>query len=262
MASKFTVNDQIVADSLDAINVARDTTSTPLIIIGGIAIQTYASPFLPESIRPTNDLDYLVERRLTAAQFRSEIAPMVATSLHHYNPEVSVGRRVFEVKVEDDDEVPFFIHSYKYSTEGFERVRRSVERQFATANPVQSPNQKSTLYLSRPEEIISDKATRLSRLKELGKLPESLDAFYVELQRRDWDLLGSLDLTEWLEDLSHQKAQLPAFYDAGREQFERATNGYVGSKDLYDISTLSKLAVGRNIDFDDKYLDRILDGTE
>lgn len=264
MHNKFTVRDKIVGDSLKSIETYRASSGHYKPVIGGgIANQIYAYPHFPTLLRPTHDVDVVVSPRLTSDAFRQDVGRGITRTLgQYYSPEVNVLRHVYEVKTEDPEGDLFFIHSYRWTVNGWERERKTVERQVSDANHVSIPNSDGVVHIVRPEEIIVGKVQRLRKLEGKGKIPHDFNGNYRAVKGREWGVLASSDFDQWLSSLVHQKDRLPASYDRGKEEFQKALDAYVGSKDLFDIALISRLASDRKIDFDEKYYDGILQGTE
>ena len=263
MNRKFTVKDKIMEDSLEAIWDYRSLSDKyKPTITGGIATQLYAFQFYPELTRPTHDMDLVTVSRMNSENFRRDLGKNLAESLEHYRPKVGVLRHVYEVHLEDEEEYPFFIHSYRWTANGWERQKRSIERQVANANRVVTPSAVISAYVVRPEDLVVGKLSRLNKLEEKGKIPPSFNGKYDLLKGKELATLADEDLSAWLDELTRQKVRLPAFYDSGKEKFRSALDEYVTSKDLFDISLISKLAINKSIDFDEKYYNNILERKE
>ncbi len=263
MTSKFTVVDKIVGDSLAAADSYREQYQYYKPVVGGgIATQLYTYPNFPDLLRPTSDLDLFIKPKLNPAAFRNAVGKNLAKLLEEYKPQVSVLRHVYEVKTEDKEGHQFFIHSYKWTENNWEREKNNVERQVSNASPLSIPNLDRTVYTVRPEDILADKVRRLGKTEEQCKIPTKFNGNYRAVRNRNWDTLGEQDLNEWLPLVVQQKNRLPGYFDRGEDEFRNAVNEYRVYKDLFDISLLVKLASNKKIDFDEAYLSKIIDGVE
>jgi hypothetical protein len=262
MDSKYTVCNKAVEDSLIATKRYRDRYRTMKpVVSGGIADQLYTHPYYPELMRPTHDLDLIVYPRLSAETFRNDFGKNLADLLPYYNPEISVLRHVFEVKINENED-HFFIHSYKWTENGWNRQKKNIERQIANASPINIPNTKHAVYVVRPEDIIAGKLSRLDRVHQTQGIHIDMEYNYYTAIERNWNLLDNNELQQWLSSLKKQKSALPSFYDRGKDAFIRALDDYVVSKDLFDISLIVRLASEKKIEFDEKYLDHIVEEIE
>jgi len=262
MRTKFTLKDKVMQHSLKALSSYEEVGNDRLIVDGGIANQLYVQPHLPDLLRPTHDLDLLPECRFTYRLFKEKIGEYFKTILQMYDPEVSVLRHNYEVKLTDQNGNPFFIHAYKWTQKRFEQERRNLERKAANANEITIPNSAKPIYVVRPEDIVQGKTRRLKKLDEKGKITEDCQEGYRSLRERDWETLAGQDFTELLEIVVRKKRLLPAFLDGSREEFNKALDDFVCSKDIYDIALISLLASIGVVDFDERYYDQILNGSE
>ena len=190
---KFTVNDKIVADSLHSIGLYRPDYGYKLAVNGGIATQLYIIPHFPHLVRPTHDVDLLVNPRLNSKAFRDEVGEKLAKELQSYNPSVEVLRHVYQVTLEDSEKTPFFIHSYRWTVNGFDRNRKDIEREVSNANQVKIPNSDNSVYVVRPEDLVAGKVSRLEKIKEKNLLPEDSEHIYQKIKERSWTGLGDCD---------------------------------------------------------------------
>ncbi|MBI1934984.1 hypothetical protein HYS31_00950 [Candidatus Woesearchaeota archaeon] len=260
MSSKFVVLDEIVGDSLSVLSSYRSVSARP-VVIGGTAAQLYTAPHYPELLRPTHDIDLITVPKLTADSFREGLGKYLNENLGKYNPKINILRHVMEVKLEDNEKSPFFIHTYKWTNNGWIRYGSSIERQVANANLVPFPTSSKSIYISRPEDIIAGKISRITQVKDKTGFSEDYQVKYEKAKARKLELLGDLKPEEfnvWLAALNLQKQQLPAYYDRGADEFTKALDNFRANKDIFDISLLAKLILNKKIDFDDRYLNEVI----
>ncbi len=260
---KFTIKDNLVIDSLNAIDAYRsESEEYKPVIHGGIANQLYTNRYFPNLLRPTNDLDILVAQKMDPERFRKHTGPGITSHLEKHNPAVNIRKHVYEVMIKDDEMPPFLIHFYRYTKEGWRREENDTRRQIANANVVGIPNSKGMTYVVRPEDLMIGKVRRLRTLGRKKKLLGYKQGLYQKVENRDWDILANQNLEEWVNRLTQEKNILPAMYESGEKEFIRVLDDYTSSKDLYDISLIARLFTNKLIGFDEKYYDRITDGTE
>lgn len=262
MNTKFTLDDKIVTDSLVATSTyaSRDGFQKSA-VIGGIALQMYAQQALPQYKRPTHDLDLIIIPHLTAEGFRRGIGQEMVSLLPQYHPKVNILRYVNEVKLTDPEEIPFFIHSPKWTERGYERKAKTLERQISNANRLLVPNTAYEVPMVRPEDIAADKTRRLLDLDMRGELSLQKGAAYRAVRKGNLGILAEGDLETEHQTIQQKKNLLPSAYDRGELEFRQALADFRASKDLFDLSLIAKLAATHAIGFDEKYFSQALEET-
>ncbi|RLJ08237.1 MAG: hypothetical protein DRP13_02645 [Candidatus Aenigmatarchaeota archaeon] len=259
MNLKFTIKDKIVEDSLVAVSLYnQDQQSYTVVVTGGIANQIYISNYFPELLRPTHDVDLIIYPKIDASFFRNNTGPFFAKELNRYNPEVNILRHVYEIKTENEDGDIFLVHSYKYTRNGWERQKRNIERQVSNANEIINPKTNKPLKIIRPEDLLFTKLSRIEKIKNSLDFSDGLEKHYKDFIERDWNRLAEIEIYIWLETLKKQKTRLPAFYDRGEDEFKKELRRYTASKDMFDVSVISRLISEEKIEFDERYYDEIL----
>ena len=263
MASKFTIDDSIVRDSLVVVERSARETGVPIIAKGGLAIQMHIlMSSMGDHKRPTSDLDILPNKRLSAAEYREGIGRIATEALVQYSPKVRKTRHNYEVEIKDEDGEPFFIHAYKWSENGFEREKEDVARQTSNAVLLTIPGTETQISVIRPEDIIHGKVSRLKRIDRDEGITLDDQVLLSAVMKRNWHDLSGVDMEEWLHNLERQKGHLLAYVDSGIDQFKKALDNYRGAKDMFDIALLLRAAGTGGMAFDNTYLDRVLDGKE
>ena len=259
MENKFTLDDTILRESLEAVGKYQQSKQkNQFVIVGGIANQLYSYTSFPGLIRPTTDLDIDSDKYINYATFRDVVAREICDSLKSYKPAISDQHHIFQIEIKDEDEVPLLIHSYKFSQNGYEKNKKSLERQVSNANFVKVPKSDCKVLVVRPEEILYSKLDRLKKLEKGGKIPEELKKLYDVTKNRDWISFADEDLKQWLSSLKIEKLMLPTCYDRGEKEFKKALDHYRVSKDFYDVSLLITLALQGRINIVEDYYDEIL----
>lgn len=258
MSEKFTLDEQIVRDSLRAIARTREATGTKLVINGGIANQLLAAEHLPESFRPTHDVDFISPRYLGAPHFRTLVGAPISESMQSHNPEVSVNRHVYEIEVHDSEEDSFFIHTYRWTKNGFARNEEAIDRWTSNAEYVQIPGAEEMAAVARPEDLIKMKLRRLDKIEANNKLTIEQSALVRLIKQRKWEHVSEHYSSDGKQRLVKLKNRLPAMYDAGPDRFRSAMNEYSAEKDLYDVALLARLASKKAIDIDEQYMSEVL----
>ncbi|MAG77940.1 hypothetical protein CL616_01095 [archaeon] len=259
MREKFTLKDNIVNDALIALSQSEgDLDLFRPTVEGGIAIHLYTIGDYPELLRPSHDLDLSSYVHVTARAFRELLGGNMAALLEEYNPQLSKLRRNYEVKIEDEDEDSFLIHTYRFSNNGFQRSRDYVQRKIENANNVQIPGTFFDVRVTRPEDILESKMDRISKTSVAKKDLGIYSKLYKLAQEREIDSLSIDELCAILEEIKHFKGQIPAYLERGKEDLNAALDEYCGMKDIYDIFLVGRLASESKLDFDEQYYDDVL----
>ncbi|MBI2670357.1 hypothetical protein HYX18_00020 [Candidatus Woesearchaeota archaeon] len=259
MIYKFTLEDVILKDSLEAVSqYQKSSPRNQFVIVGGIANQLYTYSVFPALSRPTTDLDIDSDNYINFATFRDDVASVISKSLQRYSPKTSDKHHIFQIEVKDEDATPLLIHSYKFSVNAYERNKKSLERQVANAHWVNIPNFDSQVLVVRPEEVLYAKLDRLRKVDKGNRIPEELKEMYERIRERDWIPLADEDLKQWLVNLIREKQMLPGAYDEGELEFKKKLDHYRSSKDIYDVSLLITLALQEKLNIDESYYQEIL----
>ncbi len=262
MINKFTIDDVVVKESLDAVNhYDKENPDNKFVVIGGIATQLYTDKYSHDLLRPTTDLDLATDKKTNFESYKNGIGGYLAHRLNKYGPHIASLRHVLEVKL-TDDKPKFLIHTYKFTENGYKRNQRSLERQTSNALKLQIPDSTSKVYVARPEDLLDSKINRIKIIITKGKIPEEFKLLYENIERNIWSGFSKDNMEEWLNDLKQEKEELPSVYDHGFEEFTQALDHYRCSKDLYDVALLVSLALNGNISFDESYYRDIVDKKE
>lgn len=262
MINKFTIDDLIVRESLDAINhYDKERPDDKFVVIGGIATQIYTDKYSHELLRPTTDLDIATDKKVSFECYKDGIGGYFAHRLNKYNPHISSLRHVLEVKL-TDDKPNFLIHTYKFTENGFQRNKRDLERQVSNSLRTEIPGSTSKVHVVRPEDLLDSKLNRIRTISTKGKIPEDFKELYGNIQKNIWAGFSKDSMKEWLDTLKSEKEELPFIYDRGFEEFTQALDHYRCSKDLYDVALILSLALNGNLSFDESYYRDIVDKKE
>ncbi len=264
MTSKHTLADTIVQDSLEAVTMYNSfCPSHALSVYGGTAVQLHTFGHYPGLARPTHDVDLDIVPKLTADAFRKDVGEPLAGFLLPYAPQVHVLNKVYEVGLRDPDNVPFFVHSYKWTQGGWERQGRSVERRARNATTLAIPTTDAQVKVCRLEDLLATKHARLQIIAMAHhEIPESLHNLYKKFITRDWGALGEHDLQGWLPEVMAKKETASVMFDRGGDEARAAKHDYVSAKDLFDVCLIAKVVREGKASFDEQYYDRILTGKE
>ena len=264
METKFTIENDLLVDSLKAISEYRENGGKyDLVIIGGVATQLYASySRYPEFLRATHDIDLNTNTRIKGkVDFRENIGNPIASHLTDYNPEVTT-RGFYSVKLTDEENTSYLIHMVQYGKQFFETKRHGLERQVSNANMIRYPkftpqnNLDFKIKIVRLEDIIAGKEKRIQHLKERG-----LNTYEEEtnlLEERDWVKLGEIELSSRLKHVNIERNNLLAYMDGGRPKNKKELNRYNMEKDIFDICLLSRLFTEGKLNFDESYYEEAL----
>ena len=268
MADKYTLDEQVVIKSLEAIatqvhektNEGQEVDNpTKLLLIGGIANQLYCHSNYPHLIRPTADLDILTDSFVGYPTFRDVLAPRIESQLNGYNPQHKQAQRVYEILLEEDSHRGFMIHFPNLSRKRYGRLKGSLERQVSSSLEFRIPNSEKTVRVQIPEEIFYHKMHRLRIIEKEGHIPRELEKIYRKLSKMDWISLSGIDINTWTSDLKKQKEMLPAYFDHGLDVFIPKIREYTASKDIFDLLMLTSLAVQNELDFNEDMYKHIIE---
>jgi len=259
MDTKFTIKNKIVRESLASLSRNAEETYSSM-LVGGIANQLY-NISQPDLLRPTTDADISSYLPLTTPQFRY-LGEGVSKDLEElgYSTKLGSSRFAHEIRMREDGH-PFFIHIETPTKKYFERIKRRLEREHSDANTFRIPGTEATIKVVKPEDIITGKLRRLKYLDSEGLIPENLVDIYDRLKNRDFGTLAEVELVQWLENIVAERIALPGYIDVNSGEFETKSLQYKASKDLYDVSLLSR-RIKEGLDFDEKYYDMVLAETD
>lgn len=259
---KYTISDAAVKDVLRVFGKREHEHKTPAAVVyGGIANQVYLSPSHPHLVRATHDVDYIVDVHLTPDLFRSTIGKELGDEIE-YHTELRKLRTVLELSVADEDGDTLFVHTHKWTANGYARAKKDLARQIANSELVVVPGVEYPVRLTRPEDIAFRKFVRLQLISRYGKTVEGAQGAYNAFLNRDWERLAELDIASELDRLQKDKTALPHLFDRGEDEFKAACDNYVTRKDLYDVSALMHAVAQGAVRFDEKYYGSLVDSLE
>lgn len=250
----FDVHERIVQKTLESLadaSLLMDATQRP-VIVGGIAIQLYASDERG-LLRPTSDVDIIDPQNSEYLDFVRGIGSTLRRDLREdgYQVQLKRGRDKNEVKImhgqhEAATEL-FFAHLTRYSPEVFGRTKPVTEREVQNASTLELPYGQP-IKVKRIEDMLTHKIKRVRRsLRELAKMGAlgELDPLYASLfsaaENSDWDELAKLELSAWCNGIT--KVQNAMVAHAAPDTSDKLR--YKINKDLYDLCLLSRIIGGK-----------------
>jgi len=252
---KFTLKDKLVQQSLKKISTLNNKKHDLMFVtVGGMSVQAYATS--SDFYRPTNDIDLMLSKNISTSEFREDIGKEISDSLgvDGYSTLLGKTRYGYEIRTRDENQ-DFFIHLGKFSAAYMERNGQWKQREFKNAKEIYLPELNGhPLIVHRIEDIFANKARRLRRLKSCGYVVGSDLQEWDRFTEEDFEGLGNIDLVAKLSRTNQIREKL---IDIGPENFSQnidALSAYKVTKDLYDLSVLSRTVIDGKESLDNLYL--------
>ena len=258
--TKFTLRDKVVQESLRKISeLNNEELHLLLVTVGGLAVQIYT--INPELYRPTNDVDIMTSRRIPTYEFKEVIGKEISDYMKSTGYESKLGktRYGYEIIMNDKGQ-EFYVHLSKFSKAYLRRNAHWKFREFDNAKEVYVKELGGyPILVHRIEDILANKARRISKLKEEGfVMGQNLEEWYMFLEK-DFERLGEMDLAQKLQNVERTRDTLTKIIN--RENFSQnkdTLNKYKVMKDLYDLAVLSRTIIEGKEPLEIPYLEQAL----